>query len=343
MGSEAFYAKLPKVHLHTHILGMVKAETVFDLSRANGVDIGIEDPADLYRYYDFRAFLDILAKIAAVMRREEDFSRVMYEAVAEDYRASRVLYSEIFIQTSMHLLAGVPYEVVIAGYEEGVRRAEREFGIEVRLIEGINRELPPYNALDAVRKLVARKPDRIIGIGLENLEAAGPPEFFVDAFALAKAEGLHRTAHAGEHGPPQNIVTSLGKLNCERIDHGYQSVMEPTIFYRLTDNGVHFTVCPTVSSRQGWNRAEGHVIKRMHDGKAWISINSDDPAVINTTLAREYALAQEFLGATPVDLATISLRSIDATWLPSSGKAALRQRFKEEFAALPELSNVAFD
>ncbi|MCZ4291513.1 adenosine deaminase [Hoeflea alexandrii] len=343
MELETFYSKLPKVHLHTHILGMVKAETVIDLACANAVDIGVSDPAELYKYYDFRAFLDILAKVAAVIRREEDFSRVMYEAIAEDYLASRVLYSEIFVQTSVHQLFGVPYEVIIAGFEHGVRRAEAEFGIEVRLIEGINRELPSYNAVDCVRKLIARKPDRFIGIGLENFEPAGAPEHFAAAYDLARAEGLHRTAHAGEHGPAQNIVTSLGALKCERIDHGYKSVEDPTVFYRLTDNGVHFTACPTVSSRQGWNREDGHVLKKMRDGNAWISINSDDPAIINTTLAREYSLAQEFMGATPAEMAKISFRAIDATWLSASGKTALRNRFREEFSKIPELANVAFD
>lgn len=343
MDINAFYSKLPKVHLHTHVLGMVKAETVIDLARANRVDIGVENPAELYTYYDFRVFVDILLKVAAVMRREEDFSRVMYEAIAEDYRSSRVLYAEIFVQSATHLLFGVPYEMVIAGYEDGVRRAEQDFGIEVRLIEGINRTLPPFHALDTVRKLVARKPDRFIGIGLEDFELAGPPELFVAAFDLAKAEGLHRTAHAGEHGSPQNVITALGSLKCERIDHGYQIVTDPAIFYRLVDNGVHFTACPTVSSRQGWNRPEGHVLKRMRAGNAWLSINADDPAIINTTLAREYELAQGFMGATPAEMAAISLRAIDATWLSAAAKVALRKRFLAEFAALPELAGVNFD
>lgn len=333
-----FYTKLPKVHIHTHILGMVQAKTVVDLANENAVDIGVRDPNELYKYYDFRAFVDILHKIAAVMRKEEDFSRVMYEALAEDYRESRVLYSEIFVQTAIHVMFGVPFEVVIEGYQHGVRRAEREFGVKARLIEGINRSLAPFHALTTVQKLVAAKPDYFIGIGLEDFELSGPPELFAPAFELARAEGLHRTAHAGEHGPARNIVTALETLKCERIDHGYQAVTDPSIFFRLADNGVHFTVCPTVSSRQGWSQPQSHVLERMRDGGMWISVNADDPAIINTTLAKEYLRAQEVLGADERDLAAISLAAIDATWLPGSEKRVLREAFIEEYRRLPELS-----
>ena len=340
---QGFHARLPKIHLHCHILGMVRAQTVIDLANANNVHIATRDPGELYKYYDFRSFIDILTQVAAVMRTEADFSRVMYEAVAEDFQTSRVLYSEIFVQAAAHMMFGVPYEVIICGYEDGVRRAEREFGIRVRLIESVNRTLPPFYALEMVRKLLARKPDYFIGIGLEDFELAAPPGLFEPAFDLARAAGLHRTAHAGEHGPAQNIISTLVELHCERIDHGYQAITDPSICYRLADNGIHFTACPTVSSRQGWARPEGHVLKRMHEAGLWLSINADDPAIIQTTLAREYALAQHFMGLTERELAALSLRAIDATWLPPTEKRSLRQRFLQEFRQLPEISAALFE
>ena len=335
-----FYSRLPKVHIHSHVLGMVAPETVLALAAKYKVNLGTSDPERLYAYYDFGGLVDLLSKIASVIRDEEDFSRVIYEAVKADYEQDRVLYAELFFQTSYHFLFGVRYRTLLVGFVDGLQRAERDFGVRVRLIAGINRQLPPYIATHVVREVVANPSPYVIGIGLEDYEAFGAPEAFVEAYRLAESAGLHRTAHAGEHGPPENIVRALTVLRCERIDHGYQIVSDPSIAYRLAENNIHFTVCPTVAGRQGWARADGHVLKHMRDRGLWISINADDPAIIKTTLSREYAVAEKFMLATRAEMVALSLRAIEATWLPEDEKRTLRDRFLVEFSASPELRDV---
>jgi len=46
---------LPKVELHVHVEGAAPPHTIAELARKNGVDLGVEDPADLYRYDDLAA------------------------------------------------------------------------------------------------------------------------------------------------------------------------------------------------------------------------------------------------------------------------------------------------
>ena len=51
----------------------------------------------------------------------------------------------------------------------------------------------------------------------------GRENFLVEirqVFQRARAEGLHRVAHAGEEGPPSYIWEALDVLGVERIDHG---------------------------------------------------------------------------------------------------------------------------
>jgi adenosine deaminase len=331
----AFYARVPKVHLHSHILGMVAPATVLDLAQKYGADLGTDDPARLYIYYDFGGLVDLLSKIASVMREEADFSRVIYEAVKAGYQQDRVLYAELFIQTTYHFLFGVRYPTMLAGFADGLKRAERDFGVRTRLIAGLNRQLPPEIATHVVREVVANPSPYVIGIGLEDYEAAGPPEWFAAAYRLAENRGLHRTAHAGEHGPAENVVRALTVLKCERIDHGYQVGMDPALAYRLAENGVHFTTCPTVAGRQGWARDDGHILKRMRDRGLWISINADDPAIIGTTLSREYAIAAKAMGVTRAEMIALGLRAIDATWQSAAEKDELRRRFTVELATLP--------
>lgn len=323
----AFYAQVPKVHLHSHVLGMVPAATVLELAQINGIDLRGHTSESLYHYYDFKRLVGILSDVASVMKTASDFSRVIYEIIEKSYRVENVRYSELFVQTTYHLLYGVAYREMVDGFSDGIRRAEQDFGVRCRLILGLNRQLPGPIASHIVRQAIDYPSPHVIGIGLEDFEGFGPPEDFVEAYAMAKAAGLHRTAHAGEHGPPENIIKALTLLGCERIDHGYRAVTEPGTAYRLADNGVHFTVCPTVASRQGWAKPEGHVLKQMRDYGLWMSINSDDPEIIASNLNREYALAAKFMGVDRATMVDISTAAIEAAWLTAEEKAALRTSF----------------
>lgn len=331
-----FYSLIPKVHLHSHILGMVLPDTFIDLAQKYKVDIGKKDPCEVYRYYDFRRLVEILSAIASVIREEEDFSRVLYEAIEYSYKTEHVLYSELFVQTTYHLLYGAGYRRIVDGFSDGIRRAERDFGVKTRLILGLNRQLPAPIAAHIVREAIAYPSEFVIGIGLEDFEGFGPPQDFAEAYALAEAAGLRRTAHAGEHGPAQNIIDALITLGCERIDHGYRMVTDNAIMYRLAESDVHFATCPTVASRQGWAKPDGHVLKQMHDTGIWLSVNSDDPAIIGTNLNREYALAAKFMDVGRAEMIEIARRTIDAAWMTGEDKARLRKRFDDEIAKIPE-------
>ena len=53
-----------------------------ELARRNGVDLGVDDPADLYRYADLADFLRVYDLVCRCLRTADDFRRVTYEALA---------------------------------------------------------------------------------------------------------------------------------------------------------------------------------------------------------------------------------------------------------------------
>ncbi|MEN3283351.1 MAG: hypothetical protein V7607_4491 [Solirubrobacteraceae bacterium] len=331
------YRPLPKVQLHCHILGAVPRDTVIALARKNGTRLADADPADIYLYHDFAGLVEILVNVAEVMREPEDFSRVAFEVLRSGFEHDSIIYSELFFQPMYHALMDVPYDLVVEGLLNGIGRAERELGVQARLIAGINRQLPGAMAVQLVEKIIRNGSEYVAGIGLEDYEPYGPPEQFVEAFALARRHGLHRTAHAGEHGGPENVVTCVGALRCERIDHGYHLVEDRAALYRLAGRDVHFTVCPTVCNRQGWYEPEDHVLRQMYEIGLRLSVNTDDPAIIGTDLSTEYAIAAELMGLQPADMLRLSREAIADCWLDDGAKAALTDRFDvaaERFSAL---------
>ena len=80
--TDAHVRAMPKVELHVHIEGAAPASTVADLARRHGIDLGVDDPADLYHYADLADFLRVFDLVCRCLRTADDIHRVTYEAMA---------------------------------------------------------------------------------------------------------------------------------------------------------------------------------------------------------------------------------------------------------------------
>ena len=113
----------------------------------------------------------------------------------------------------------------------GFRAGESDHpGVKVRQILCVISGHPAednYNIL----KLCQRYNKDIVGMdmaGDENCADFGAKER--ELFAEAKSTGVHRTVHAGEDGPADNVRKAIDELHAERIGHGYHVVDDPTLY-----------------------------------------------------------------------------------------------------------------
>jgi adenosine deaminase len=268
------------------------------------------------------------------LRSADDLTRIVYEAFEDAHRLSNTRHLELFFDDVPEHLAGLGYAGSVEAYAEGIRMAERDFGMTGRMIKGIDRSKSGEEALERVREVVDNPHEYVAGIGLDNLETAGPPERFADAYRLAGEAGLGRTAHSSEHAPTaQNTITCLDVLGCDRIDHGYYVLEDPEVVARMREEQVTFTVGSTTSRRswRPWRRAS---IRAMLDEGLNVIPCSDDPGMFPTTLANEYRILDEQIGATHAQLSRMALSAVDASWLPEAERAALRTEVAADIAAL---------
>lgn len=341
---------LPKVDLHCHLIGTVRATTFAELARREKLDLPAEperifadinslppDPA-LYRNtvipvpqgrsadepeVSFSLF-QASKWVTDALTDADDLTRIVYEAFEDAHHKSNTRHLELFFDDVPEHLAALGYAGSVEAYAEGIRMAERDFGMTGRMIKGIDRSKSAEVALHRVREVVDNPNEYVVGIGLDNLETAGPPERFADAYRLAGEAGLKRTAHSSEHAPSaQNTITCLDLLGCDRIDHGYYVLEDPEVIARVRDEGVVFTVGSTTSRRswRPWRRAS---IRAMLDAGIGVVPCSDDPGMFPTTLAAEYGILNEQIGATRAQMSAMALRAVDASWLPDAQKQALR-------------------
>ncbi len=239
-------ASLPKVHLHCHLEGSLRGSTFVELAERHGGPLRYHpagaiataafsdepsepvDRSDPYRFKDFDEFLLIFASVSRSLQEPGDYARLAREFV-EDALEQRVMYGELFVSPSVWTFFN-PELDVRATIEAivGELRAARP-SATFKLLPDLTRNFGAANAMKTVRAMAGMIDLDVIGISLGGDEARFPARFFVDAFAYARAHGLHCVAHAGEADGPASVLDAVELLHAQRIGHGIRALEDPSV------------------------------------------------------------------------------------------------------------------
>src|SRR5215472_2050319 len=188
----------PKIELHVHLEGTVRAATLLAIARRNDVPLPagtVEGLAGLYQFRDFADFIRTWGLTTGALRTEADFRQVVVDYAAEAAGHGAVYIEGIF-SPAEPVRRGARWEEVFAGYCDGAREARERYGVHVRLTPDVTRGFPAEVVLETARQSVAHAGRGIVGLGLGGLEKYGP-ELYAEVFALARDGGLPAVPHAG--------------------------------------------------------------------------------------------------------------------------------------------------
>lgn len=316
-------ALLPKAELHLHIEGTLEPELMFELARRNKVKLpyaSVEAVRAAYAFDSLQSFLDIYYAGAAVLRTERDFHDLAWAYFARA-AAMGVKHAEIFFDPQTHTERGVPYEAVLNGLTAAMARAAKELGVSSLLILCFLRHLSEDDALATLQAALPWR-EKLAGVGLDSSEKGHPPAKFARVFAKAKAEGLRRTAHAGEEGPAAFVRDALDLLGAERVDHGVRAADDADLMRRLAAENVPLTVCPLSNVKlRVFDRLEQHNLRRFLEAGVRVSLHSDDPAYFGGYVDAAYAQTRSALKLSEHELKTLARNSFLGSWLPDAEKA----------------------
>ena len=339
MSLASFLLRMPKAELHVHLEGSIRPSTLLTLARRHGIDLPARDEEGLarwFRFRDFEHFVQIYLTICRCLRDPEDFVELGRDILQEQARQN-VLYSEVHFTVATHLGNGANGGEIRDALCETLQAGEKELGVRTRLIADMVRNVGPRQGDLTLEWALAGRGRGVVALGLTGSEALFPSEPFREHFAVAKQEGLHRVAHAGEHAGPESIRTALEVCDPERIGHGVRAVEDPGLVEELRRRGMPLEICPTSNVCLGvFPSIREHAFDPLYRAGVPVSINSDDPPIFGTTLSREYLKLHEAFGYTPEELAAFSLAALRQSFLPPAEKDALEPEFRRQFAALGE-------
>jgi len=327
----AFIAALPKAELHLHLEGSIDAPTLRELRQRHGKNGSVEELAQIYQYSGFTAFLQAFKTITEDLQGPDDYELITYHLM-EKLKAENVLHAEVYVSAGVCLWRKQGFDAIFAGLERGRQRGERDFGVSLLWIFDAVRQFGAEKA-QAVAELAVRYKDaNVVGFGIGGDEQKGPPELFRDVYAYAADHGLRLTAHAGEAAGPDSVWGALN-LRAERIGHGLSAAQDPELMEELSTRQIPVEVCLTSNVRTGCCRSlTDHPIRRYFDAGIMVTLNTDDPAMFNTSLTREYQLAQDAFGFTNEHLRELARNSFEASFLPGEKKLEFLNLFDAQAA-----------
>lgn len=340
-----FIRRMPKVELHVHLEGSIQPRTLLALAARHGVDLPADDERGIrewFQFRDFAHFVDIYLRCSECLRDPEDFQCIVADFMAEQARQN-VLYTEAHFTISTHLANGASGDEVAQALDEAMAAGRRHWDVELKLVTDIVRNVGVKAADETLAWALGPGRSMVVALGLSGFESVSN-EPYREHFRTARDEGLHRVAHAGEHGGPESVISALDDCLAERIGHGVNAIRDSALVDRLAAERIPLEVCPTSNVCLGVvPEPAAHPFDRLRRAGVEVSVNSDDPPYFGSTLTEEYQLVGRLFGYGAEDLEALTRTALRHAFLPSTRRAELTTEFSRQFAALQAVQDTADD
>jgi aminodeoxyfutalosine deaminase len=341
-----FIHAMPKAEIHIHLEGAIQPETVLKLARRHNQlhQLPATDAKTLQRWFkftDFRHFIKIYVTIQDLIRTAADFALIVYENGA-DMAAQNIRYRELTVTTYTHTDfqdKGLTIDDILRGLDDGRQQARRDFGVEMRWVFDIPRNLAfgddgktyrPECGQRAVEHAISGQVVGVVGFGLGGNEVGAPPEPFAPAFTRAREAGLLSVPHAGEMMGPESVWGCIQELQADRIGHGVRAIEDPALLKLLQERQIPLEINPTSNIRLGiYDSLANHPFPRLDEMGLLVTVNSDDPPLFNTNLRREYEILARDFGYDKANLARIARNAFVVSGAEPDVKARLLAEFDD--------------
>ncbi|MDX2075955.1 MAG: adenosine deaminase [bacterium] len=329
---------MPKVELHLHLQGTLAPKTILQLAKNNHLSHLL--PGDTeeiisawFHFRDFDHFFVVNKTMKKLFRSADDFTLVTV-AAAQELARQHVRYAEITVTPYSFidvLQQGLTIEMLLAGLALGKQRAKADFDIELRWVFDIPRNRAISDTFAAPKTLEYALMGRdigVIGLGLGGNEVNSPPEPFTSIFAEAKRYGLKSLPHAGEGAGAGSVWGAINALQADRIGHGVRAIEDERLVAVLAERQIPLEVNMTSNIALGvYPNLHHHPLPALDRAGVLVTINSDDPMLIGTTLNDEYRLLMTIFGYSPADIFRLARNGYHACFAEPDVKSRLIAEF----------------
>ncbi|HJO93174.1 MAG TPA: adenosine deaminase [Victivallales bacterium] len=331
---ENFLAKIPKVELHFHLEGAIPIDCIYEIVKKydKGTTIkSFDDITDKYAFKDFPHFIKTWHWQAKYLREYEDFT-FLAEEIAKSLIAQNIKYVESEVTPADYANQhGLSREGIIQAVRKGLDKYKDK--VKVNILYGFNRDFGHEFAMHQLLETANQVREYgVIGVSLGGCEHLYPAKLFKEVYLKAKELGFRTTIHAGEYAGPDSIWSAIKDCKTERIGHCTSAFKDDELIEYLLDHQIHCELNPISNLRtRVVNQYCNHPVKKYYQCGMNISINTDDPAMFNTSLYKEYNYLIETFNFSLNDIKQLLLNAINSSFATADEKNNLKAELENYY------------
>lgn len=321
---------IKKAELHVHLEGTITPTLAHKLAKRNKLIIPeglIAADGESYLSRDFLHFLSVYDTLAALIKTPQDYYDITYDYLRANALENTIYVEMMYSPDHAEQVSGIPSIEHLHAIQQAIDDAEAQFGILGRIIITAVRHFGVESAIRVAEQVHVKSVPCATGFGLGGDEINFPPKLFKKAYQIAADAGLYCTVHAGEFAPASGMVEAIQHLPIQRIGHGVQVIHSPETMDLLKERNIALEICPSSNIKLGlFNDFSSHPFPQLLEAGIQVSLNSDDPPFMSTTLAKEYELVQKAYNYSDAVMESITTMAIDCAFVDDNTKKRLHAK-----------------
>ena len=322
--------RMPKVELHDHLDGGVRADTLIDLAKKQGVALPHTQTEELSLWFQRGAarkslslYLEGFDVTLSVMQTEEALFRIAQEAI-EDLAAENVVYAEIRFAPELHLRDGLNLEAVVRSVLEGLEAGKQKTGVAYGLILSTLRNRAV--SLEAAELAVDFRDRGVVGFDLAGDEYGHPPKKHLEAFQYIRSRNFNITIHAGEAFGIESIWQAIQICGAHRIGHAARLIEDMVVSgsriermgslsHFVRDRRIPLEMCLSSNIQTGAARSFDEHPFTYYRNHFRVLLCTDNRLMSGTDLGKEMYLAATHYNLTLRDLEKLTVNAMKSAFL----------------------------
>lgn len=351
---------LPKVSLHDHLDGGLRAQTIIELADEIGLELPAANAPELSHWFADQSdsgslveYLKTFDVTTAVMQTAHGLRRVARDFV-NDLGADGVVYGEVRWAPEQHLKRGLSLDdavnAVQAGINEGIDDV-RSHGKRIRVGQLVSAMRHAGNGLEIAKLAVRHREQGVVGFDIAGPEDGFPPTNLQEAFDYLMSERFPATVHAGEAAGVDSIESAIFDAHALRLGHGVRIAEDIDLegededgtyvsLGRLAqwvrDRRIPLELSPSSNLQTGaiasWGESiEDHPFDLLYQLGFTVTVNTDNRLMSATSISRELTLLADTFDYDLADLETFQLNAAEGAFLPIEDREELAEIVSEGF------------
>ena len=328
------YNAIPKTEIHVHLEGAIRTQTIIDVAKEYDLNLPAYEANELDQYVkvydqmrDLHAVLEAFDIFQRSIASPEVVERIAWELFEDAANHNIKLFEVRFSPDWAFHGHSLDWDACLEGLLRAKTRAEKAFDMAIGYIVITSRSMGPPSCVTTVDWAIRHK-QHILGVDLADSERDFPLQEFVPPIMKAKEAGLKVTIHSGEDSPASFVKETIELAGPDRIGHGIHSIEDMSVIELLKERGITLEVNPWSNYLTSAVRTiEEHPLKQLFDLGVKVTINSDDPEVLETNLNNEYRIAHEVLDMSLDEIATCNRYAYEASFIPAREKQRVWEKY----------------